>query len=489
MSNATPPPSREPSDGESEDRAGQILEQTNEQKEPGSTDVVSDPIAADEQEQLSAQGDRPKPKSGRSRRSTRIKKNNRLADWLERRFCVPEFAGGMLLCLAAFFFAAATNTLAGWLYVISGVSFALLLIGAVMPAKIIKEIEVVRSPLEPASAGDMATIELKFANLSKAKKELLRLRDLMPPGLADRECQETIIELLPPGKLTDRFQHHAFTWSYSFIARRRGIYTLSEVQIVTASPLGLFRSRRSHFAKQRLVVYPTVLPLKQCPIVDQLGTDDSPRQYNQEFNYKNATEGITRALRPYRWGDPIRLVHWRTSARFGDLRIRELEVTLGGQDLAIALDLEPGWQEWEFERAVVAAASLFFYAQGMGLKPQLWTATDGLITQVRAVLETLAQVQVLTPDPSDTKNTTPELATRPDLPLVWLSHRAASLADLPAGSRWLLWQNDESAVSKISNPGNHPGLAIATISGSPDQSFRALQTQLQAPLKHATAAI
>jgi uncharacterized protein (DUF58 family) len=156
--------------------------------------------------------------------------------------------------------------------------------------------------------------------------------------------------------------------------------------------LGLFSSRRSHFAKQRLVVYPTVLSLKQCPLVDQLGNDDSPpEQYNQEFNYKTLHEGITRSLRPYRWGDPIRLVHWRTSARFGDLRIRELEVTLGGQDLAIALDLQSGWQEWEFERAVVAAASLFFYAQGFNLNPQLWTNTDGLITQTRSVLEVLAQ--------------------------------------------------------------------------------------------------
>jgi uncharacterized protein (DUF58 family) len=439
-----------------------------------------------------------KSRSRRSRRSRRAKKHNPIADWLERRFCVPEFAGGMLLALSIFFFAAATNTLAGWLYVISGVSFALLLIGAVMPARIIKEIEVVRSPLEPASAGDMATVEVKFINLSRAQKELLRLRDMMPSGLADRDYLETVIESLPPRRTLDRAQNYTFTWTYSFITRRRGVYTLSEVQIVTASPLGLFRSRRSHFAAQRLVVYPTVLPLKQCPIIDQIGSDDSPRQYHQEFTYKNSTEGITRALRPYRWGDPIRLVHWRTSARFGDLRIRELEVTLGGQELVIALDLQPGWLEWEFERAVVAAASLFFYAQSLGLKPSLWTATDGIISQTRSVLETLARVQVIGASSGsrtkktsvkDATNSDLELATPPDLPMIWLTHRAETIARLPVGSRWLLWQSDDLGVA---NPEQYPGMVIAPlegVEGSPDESFRTLQTQLQAPLKHAAASI
>ncbi|MBD1941203.1 DUF58 domain-containing protein, partial [Coleofasciculus sp. FACHB-712] len=51
---------------------------------------------------------------------------NRIADWLETRWVTPAYAGWILGIIAVCFFGAATNTMAGWLYVISGLSFALL---------------------------------------------------------------------------------------------------------------------------------------------------------------------------------------------------------------------------------------------------------------------------------------------------------------------------------------------------------------------------
>ncbi len=46
---------------------------------------------------------------------------------------------------------------------------------------------------------------------------------------------------------------------------------------------------------------------------------------------------------------------------FGIL-IRELEVLTGGQEVIICLDTLCDWQEDSFERAIIAAASLYFYA-------------------------------------------------------------------------------------------------------------------------------
>jgi hypothetical protein len=129
----------------------------------------------------------------------------------------------------------------------------------------------------------------------------------------------------------------------------------------------------------------------------------------------------------------------------------------------------------------------FSMPRASNLNPQLWTNTDGLITQTRSVLEVLARVQI-NPAAGEPAGLIPgaNLSPPANLPLVWLTHRADSIADLPNGSRWLLWQNDGLAAA---NPQHYPGLSIATISGSPDASFRALQTQLQSPLSHATAAI
>ena len=319
-------------------------------------------------------------------KSKKISLLKRFFRWLESRFATPEFIGGMYTALTLFFFMAATNTLSGWLYVISGVSFALLIVGAVMPKRLLAEIVVVRSPIDPVSVGDDIWIDLIIQNTGRTEKRLLEVRDMLPESLSNILEQEVVVELIASLQ-----EYH---WNYEAKTTKRGVFKFRSTQIATSSPLGLFRSRRACPSGQKAIVYPTVLPLDRCPLVDQLGRDSSPRQYSDEHNYNNATEGLTKTLRPYRWGDPTRLIHWRTSAKFGELRVRELEVTIGGQEVAIALDTSTGWEPKAFEEAVVAAASLYFYAQKSKLTVRLWTIDTGIVKSDRAVLETLAAVNI-----------------------------------------------------------------------------------------------
>jgi len=243
----------------------------------------------------------------------------------------------------------------GWLYVISGVSSALLIVGAVMPKRLLAEIVVVRLPIDPVSVSDDLWVDLIIQNRGRTEKRLLEVRDILPNNLSLIVQQEVVVEVIAPLQ--------EYRWRYEAKTTKRGVFLFRSTEIATSSPLGLFRSRRACPSVQKAIVYPNVIPLERCPLVDQLGNDTSPRQYSDEHNYTNATEGLTKTLRPYRWGDPTRLIHWRTSAKFGELRVRELEVTIGGQEVAIALDTSTGWQPEAFEEAVVAAASLYFYAQ------------------------------------------------------------------------------------------------------------------------------
>lgn len=424
--------------------------------------------------------DRQKP---RSRSQLNPKKNpkknpklKQFSQWLERRFATPEFIGGMYAALALFFFLAATNTLAGWLYVISGVSFALLIVGAVMPKRLLGELVVVRSPIDPVSVGDDIWIDLTIQNSGRTEKRLLEVRDLLPEGLSPILQQESVIEVIPP------LQEHR--WNYEAKTAKRGVFLFRSTEVATSSPLGLFRSRRDCPAGQKAIVYPTVLPLDRCPLIEQLGADTNPRQYSDQNNYNNATEGLTKTLRPYRWGDPTRLIHWRTSAKFGELRVRELEVTIGGQEVAIALDSSRGWTSAAFEEAVVAAASLYFYAQKSQLSVRLWTEETGVIVGDRAVLETLAAIQIGDRAVSETQ----VLKDLPDIPVVWLTHSPDHLAYLPLGSRWVLWQSVAN-TPKVNEPNQRSlGLVIEPISHdeanlnelNPEQNaYNSLRSQLQ----------
>lgn len=379
---------------------------------------------------------------------------HRLADWLERRWVIPAYSGWVLGGFSLCFLAAAINTMAGWLYVISGVSIALLGIGATLPVRSLKGIHVQRLPIQPISAGDELTLEIELHNQSSQPKTLLQIRDLIPFVLG--QPISGVIETILPG------QTHR--WIYYQPTQKRGVYRWHTIQLRTATPFGLFWCRRERQLPTTAIVYPTVLPLATCPLIDEIGQEDSPQYFSRDRRSQLANQDLTRSLRPYRWGDPLRLVHWRTSARYGELRVRELEVFTGGQEVIICLDSASPWDAEKFEQAVIAAASLYFYATRTQLSAKLWTAHAGLLQGHRVVLEALASVNF-----GETSGDT----APPDQPIVWLTSNSVSINSLPAGSRWLLWP-DNATPPKIMVR-ERPGILI-----QPEQQ---LQTQLQSGVR------
>jgi len=382
---------------------------------------------------------------------------HKIADWLENRAVAPAYAGWLLSGMTVFFFGSATNTMSGWLYALSGGSLALLGVAAVLPGKSLRSLEVRRRTIEPVSVGDQITVELEIENRAREPKTLLQVVDILPFVLGQPIVRP--IEVIDPKSI--------YRDTYYLEVRQRGVYRWQEVNLRTAAPLGLFWCRRSLPVKAVAVVYPQVLPLSTCPIIDRIGQEDSPQFYNRSRS-QTATEGLTRNLRPYRHGDPTRLIHWRTSARYGELRVRELEVAAGGQEIIIALDSAAAWQPEEFERAVTVAASLYFYASKRLLNVKLWTAGTGLVSGNRVVLETLAAVNA---GEDGVEN-------RPKLPIIWLTQNSATLSTLSLGSRWVLWPLATAETGeKMLVKHELPGLEI--------RSDRPLELQLQDPLERA----
>ncbi|MEG4109739.1 DUF58 domain-containing protein [Microcoleus sp. S13_C5] len=365
---------------------------------------------------------------------------HKIADWLENRAVTPAYAGWLLSGMTVFFFGSATNTMSGWLYVLSGGGLALLGVAAVLPGKSLSSLEVRRRTIEPVSAGDQITVELEIENRARQPKTLLQVIDILPFVLGEPVVRP--IEVIEPNSI--------YRETYYLEVRQRGVYRWQEVNLRTAAPLGLFWCRRSRPVKAVAVVYPQVLLLSTCPLIDRIGQEDSPQFYNRSRS-QAATEGLTRNLRPYRHGDPTRLIHWRTSARYGELRVRELEVAAGGQEIIIALDSAAAWQPEEFERAVTVAASLYFYASKRLLNVKLWTAGTGLVSGNRVVLETLAAVNA----------GEDAVENLPKLPIIWLTQNSASLSTLSQGSRWVLWPNTTAETGeKLLVKHDLPGLEI-----------------------------
>ena len=110
--------------------------------------------------------------------------------------------------------------------------------------------------------------------------------------------------------------------SYRCRVYQRGEYRLGPAAIATGFPFGLILVRRRLRRSQRLLVTP------------RLGVmQESWRRYVREdrngtqgpSHRRGAVDGDFFALRSYRSGDPPRSIHWRSSARLGQLMVKQVE--------------------------------------------------------------------------------------------------------------------------------------------------------------------
>jgi uncharacterized protein (DUF58 family) len=200
---------------------------------------------------------------------------------------------------------------------------------------------------------------------------------------------------------------HDTTTGYPVPTDRRGIVTIGPLHLVRRDPLGLVTVARSYGGTSRVWVYPKVHPMSAVPVgvVRSLdGRVDRVPHGTITFD----------TLREYVVGDELRHVHWRTTARVGELMVREhLDTSL--PRLVILLDDRAGAHPGRtggtadsvsgtadsFEAACEAAASIVTAAQREELPLALQTVTgataggDGRrITDGRPYLELLAEAQL-----------------------------------------------------------------------------------------------
>jgi uncharacterized protein (DUF58 family) len=115
----------------------------------------------------------------------------------------------------------------------------------------------------------------------------------------------------------------------------RGLYTFNAIDLLTRSPFGLVERRLTVNAGGRLLVYPQLgrltrrwQKLQREALQTRRGRRHDRTAQQQEYH----------GLRDYRSGDSLRWIHWRTSARTGELMVKEFEQE---KDQFLALLLDP----------------------------------------------------------------------------------------------------------------------------------------------------
>lgn len=352
---------------------------------------------------------------------------NRWTNWLEQKWVAPAYAGWVSIAISICFFGAATNTLTGWLYVLSAMGIVLAILAAILPMKSLQALSIEHLPIAPITHGEDLHIQLQLFNHSQQPQRLFQVIDHWPLPLG--AVSPLAIEQVPA--------QGSYIATLTCTPNHRGVYRWDQLDLRSGQPVGLFWCRRSRRSPAQVYVYPRHLRLRHCPILDNWCQSVASSEVAVNRRPQPAVEGTTRSLRPYRTGDPLRLVHWRSSARFGQFQVRELEVVHHSQTITICLDASGNWAAADFEQAVVATCTLYHYARQRQLAVQIWTSHHGKIVGHQAVLQALAEINVMAGS-----------VQIPTEPVVWIGNRTMSL---PLGSRYLLWGQSQSPGIQI-NP-------------------------------------
>jgi uncharacterized protein (DUF58 family) len=194
--------------------------------------------------------------------------------------------------------------------------------------------------------------------------------------------------------------HGLVQWEYEETCTRRGLYTLGPTSLRAGDPLGLYRVEMHQTDSTVLLVLPPVLPLPAIEVAPggRVGDGRRPRRAALETTVSSDT------VREYAPGDPLKSIHWPTSARSGSLYVRQFEHT-PSSDWWIYLDLEASIQVGQDldsteEYGVILAASLadrgLRQGHAVGLvvcgKELVWIQPQYHSGQLMDILRALAQV-------------------------------------------------------------------------------------------------
>ena len=134
---------------------------------------------------------------------------------------------------------------------------------------------------------------------------------------------------------------------------RRAVIQAGPAESVKGDAIGLLRRAQQWSEPVELFVHPRTVRLapSAAGLVRDLEGQTSKRITNTDLAFH--------ALRPYEPGDDRRYVHWRTSARIGQLMVRQFEETRRSQITVVHVSMREAYRsDDEFELAVSVTASI-----------------------------------------------------------------------------------------------------------------------------------
>ncbi len=165
--------------------------------------------------------------------------------------------------------------------------------------------------------GELVTVEIVVWSERQLKRPLVHVVDLLPKRLVTSE-------LTPSLPVAPSFDQPIKT-RYQFRPKRRGRFRWDKLVVVGTDALGLVTTEKEYVTEAvELTVYPTPLPVNE-DIKPRLGWGAS----DVESGRVRGAGLDPRGIREFSHGDPLRYIHWRSTAKRGRLMVKEFETGSG----------------------------------------------------------------------------------------------------------------------------------------------------------------
>lgn len=282
------------------------------------------------------------------------------------------------------------------LYYMAGMLLMLPLISYGLGMVTLRGLEVRREAPPSGWDGETVTFHAVVQSHSRVARLFLQAEDLLPEHL----------EIEEPAPLFNALPNAVTRIPYRVRLAKRGAYRLEWIRLTALDPLGMFAFPQRYRCPGEFLVYP--IP-ETIPDIVMTGAE--------RFGYRDLPFAAVRGsgvdpdgVREYVPGDPLRRMHWKSTARTGRLSVIEFEESRA-VNIVLALDLYSGahagqGRESTLEYLIRMAASLAQMAVRQGASARLVAGetVDGAefgrgSEQLYAILGGLARAEARDPDP------------------------------------------------------------------------------------------
>src|SRR6187399_168613 len=186
--------------------------------------------------------------------------------------------------------------------------------------------------------GDRMRVTYTLRNASRIPKLWLEIHNptTLPGGL--------------PGRAITLAGRTERSWLIRAPLSRRGHFRVEPLHIRTGDPFGFFEASATVGQGISIVVYPRIEPLPRwrLPAAALEGSHASPVRTLQ-------TTPMATSVRPYAPGDAMNRIHWKTTARHGEIQVKEVDLEQTA-DAWIILDLQRAVQAGRGDESTSEAA-------------------------------------------------------------------------------------------------------------------------------------